>query len=417
MRIFGFPLQIRPGFIMFMLLIVLVNGASMGPWLAGSIAVFTLAHELGHAFAARRSGATARISLDFLAGYAAFAPTRPLKRRELAAISLAGPAVQIILGGAVLLAFGINPLSHDEFAGDYWSFAIWWAGPAIGIFNLIPVLPLDGGMFATQIIDYFVPGRGRSLMIKISVPLTAVGFVAMMLIDDLQPLAAFAAILLVLQLQQLSSLSAGAPDRQAAMLLQQRQLMADVEDTAWKTGRPGLLHSAHSMSPWWEAYALHRSGHSAATAVIIEDLVDPLADRPPWWPPNAASVEQLAPLVALLPRPLPEPTNATPEFSALTLLDVLRRTGCYEDGARYGSQLFKVRPSSLVAIETARCIAMLGQLDIAAQWLTVAGRVDGNHAALLGSLEHVAELQILRGRTDIEELIIQLRNDVRSLEQ
>ena len=70
MRIFGFPIQVRPGFAMFMLLIIIINGIPMGPWLAGSVAFFTVLHELGHAFAARRTGANARISLEFLAGYA-----------------------------------------------------------------------------------------------------------------------------------------------------------------------------------------------------------------------------------------------------------------------------------------------------------------------------------------------------------
>ena len=41
-------------------------------WLAISIAGFTLLHELGHAVAARRAGAKAEISLDFLAGYASY---------------------------------------------------------------------------------------------------------------------------------------------------------------------------------------------------------------------------------------------------------------------------------------------------------------------------------------------------------
>ncbi|MFM7082805.1 MAG: hypothetical protein ACKOYI_12785, partial [Actinomycetota bacterium] len=72
MKILGFPIQIRPGFLVFLLLIVFLNGVPLGTWLAGSVAVFTIAHELGHAVAARRTGATARISLDFLAGDASF---------------------------------------------------------------------------------------------------------------------------------------------------------------------------------------------------------------------------------------------------------------------------------------------------------------------------------------------------------
>jgi len=411
MRIFGFPVQIRPGFALFMLLIVVVNGVPMGPWLAGSVAFFTLFHELGHAVAARRTGATARISLDFLAGYASFAPTRPLKRWERAGISIAGPFTQVALGCVVLLALGVNPLDHEQFAADYWSFAIWWAGPAIGLFNLIPVLPLDGGNIAAEFIDFFAPGRGQTLMIKLSPPLTAIGFVAMVLVDNLRPLAAFAAILLVLQLQTMSASTSITPDRRAALLERQRQLAAEAEDTAWKTGRPGILQSPQVMSPWWEAYSLLRAGHSSATSVIVNDLLNTSNDRSPWWPPHAASNEQLAALVALLPRPLPEPTSETYEFSAMTLLAVLRRTGHYEDAARYGSLLFKVYPASVVAIETARNISMLGHHDTAAQWLTVAGRVDNQHQQLLAAVENFAELQALRGRTDIEELVIQLKNE------
>lgn len=411
MRIFGFPIQIRPGFALFMLLIVVVNGVPMGPWLAGSVAFFTLFHELGHAIAARRTGATARISLDFLAGYASFAPTRPLKRWERAGISLAGPFTQVALGCAVLIALGVNPLVHDQFAADYWSFAIWWAGPAIGVFNLIPVLPLDGGTIAAEIIDFFAPGRGRAVMVKLSPPLTALGFVAMVFVDNLRPLAAFAAILLVLQLQTMSASSSSTPDRRAALLERQRQLAAEAEDTAWKTGRPGILQSPQVMSPWWDAYSMLRAGHSSPTSVIINDLLNTATNRAPWWPPHAASNEQLAPVAAQLARPLPEPTSETSELSAMSLLMVLRRTGYYEDAARYGSLLFKVYPASVVAIETARSIAMLGHYDTAAQWLTVAGRVDNQHQQLLAALETTVELQALRGRTDIEELVIQLRNE------
>jgi len=410
MRIFGFSVQIRPGFALFMLLIIVINGVPMGPWLAGSVAVFTLIHELGHAIAARQTGATAKISLDFLAGYASFAPTRPLKRWERAGISMAGPFVQIALGCIVLLVLGVNPIDHDQFAADYWSFAIWWAGPAIGLFNLIPVLPLDGGTIVAEIIDFFTPGRGREIMVKLSPPLTAAGFIAMVMVDDLRPLAAFAAILLVLQLQTLSANAANNPDRRAALIERQRQLATEAEDTAWKTGRPGMLQSPQVMSPWWDAYSMLRSGHSSPTSVIVNDLLNTSKDRAPWWPPHAASAEQLAPLVELLPRPLPEPTSETSEFSALSLLAILRRTGHFEDAARYGSMLFKAHPSSHTAIETARCIAMIGHYDTAAQWLIVAGRVDNQPQQLLLAVEHSAELQVLRGRTDIEELVIQLRN-------
>ena len=53
-RLLGFPVHVRAGFVMFMVLIVVLYGGEFGLWLAGSLAVFTLIHELGHAVAARR---------------------------------------------------------------------------------------------------------------------------------------------------------------------------------------------------------------------------------------------------------------------------------------------------------------------------------------------------------------------------
>ena len=93
-----------------MVLVVIVNGAPLGVWLAAFIAGLTLLHELGHAVAARATGARAEISLDFLAGYASFVPTRPLKRWERAGISFAGPGIQIVVSVVALWAMGVHPL-------------------------------------------------------------------------------------------------------------------------------------------------------------------------------------------------------------------------------------------------------------------------------------------------------------------
>lgn len=398
MRILGFPVQIRPGFVLFMLLIVVVNGQPMGYWLAGSVTVFTLVHELGHAVAARRTGATARISLDFLAGYASFMPTRPLTRGERASIAVAGPAVQIILGVLVLIAMGVNPLSHADYASDYSSLAIWWAGPMIGLFNLIPVLPLDGGTIAGEIIDVFKPGRGRALMAKFSPPATAVAFVLMVLIDDLRPLAAFAAILLVLQMQLVSS---NTPVR---------RVHADAEDQAWKTGRPGMLVPPQVSSPWWEARQLLGAGREdAAIAVVLDDLAGRRAGQ--WWPPNAATAEQLEPVVARLVPRLPEPDEGDRTQSAAVLVDVLRRTGRNEVAARYGSGVFALSRSGHVAILVALCNAALGDDENAAQWLTVAARSDAEPTTLLSTLVNAPELARLRERPEIVDLIRALRSE------
>ena len=114
-RLLGFDVHVRPGFVMFMLLIVVLVGGEHGLWLAGALAAFTLLHELGHALAARRAGANAEISLNFLAGYASYVPTRPISRARQAWISFAGPVIQIAVSVAILVALGVNPLAPETF--------------------------------------------------------------------------------------------------------------------------------------------------------------------------------------------------------------------------------------------------------------------------------------------------------------
>ena len=144
-RLFGFPVHVRPGFYMFMVLVVFANGRELGLWLAGFIAVLTLIHELGHAFAARATGARAEISLDFLAGYASFVPTRQLKRWERAGISFAGPAVQIARQRARPAGDGRQPARIPGVGASDAAPRALVGGPVIGLFNLLPILPFDGG--------------------------------------------------------------------------------------------------------------------------------------------------------------------------------------------------------------------------------------------------------------------------------
>ena len=76
------------GFLLFVGLVAFINPGPLGLWLAGSLAVLTLLHELGHAVAARSAGAEAAISLDFMAGYTSFRSKRPISKPRRALISM-----------------------------------------------------------------------------------------------------------------------------------------------------------------------------------------------------------------------------------------------------------------------------------------------------------------------------------------
>jgi Zn-dependent protease len=202
-RLFGFRVEIRPGFLLFLVLVVLLYGGSQGLWAAGSIAVFTLIHELGHATAARATGSHAEISLDFLAGYASYVPRRPLTRWERAGIAVAGATAQFTSAVVVLLLLGANPFSRADIAANDATISIWWAGIALAVVNLIPILPLDGGSILGIFVEWLSPTRGRSAMLWFSVAVSSIGVASAIVMPVLQGFLPFAAVLLVLQVQML----------------------------------------------------------------------------------------------------------------------------------------------------------------------------------------------------------------------
>jgi Zn-dependent protease len=395
--------------VFFMVLIVFVNGGSFGLWLAAGIAVFTLAHELGHAIAARSTGAEAEISLDFLAGYASYVPTRDLARWERAGIAVAGPATQIVLGLAVLVVMGVQPFDRGDVTSSNAAFAIWWSGPMLGLVNLFPVLPLDGGTIAATALDRLSPGRGHRIMATISLPLTLVGLVVLALDDRWRFLTPFLAVLLVLQLQSFSRGSTrdaddiDSADGDTARMHPLRR----AEDDAWRGElRQPLDRRAvdgHvALSPWFRAHELLRSGApEAARSVLVDDLVQPGGvDGGRWWPPRAATAADLEQLVALLPRPLPD---ANP-YAATVLVEILLRIGSWREAADYGARAYARSPSAPLATLVARCVAALGEPDLAVRWLDAAA-LDGDASGVVADvIDNAAELNSIRWRHDVQAI-------------
>jgi stage IV sporulation protein FB len=157
-------------------------------WIA-SMFVSILVHELGHAFAFRYFGVDSRVVLYHLGGLAiptgSFGMGRSRRRMTQKAeiiVSAAGPAAQIVLtliATLLALAAGLQTntgieqwlidreiISTDRlvptrnvaiWATTYFfiSFNWWWA-----MINLVPVLPLDGGQIARNVIGIFQGDSG-----------------------------------------------------------------------------------------------------------------------------------------------------------------------------------------------------------------------------------------------------------------
>lgn len=100
-----------------------------------------LLHEISHALTARAFGLPVRgITLHFLGGHTEIERDSPTPGRDIL-ISAAGPAVSLAVSG---LAFVAHRLVDQPIA-EYILFGLYFANLVVGVFNLLPALPLDGG--------------------------------------------------------------------------------------------------------------------------------------------------------------------------------------------------------------------------------------------------------------------------------
>lgn len=175
-RIRGVPIYVAPSWLIIALLITVMFAPNVGydvPEIGGgkyavsfAFAVLlyasVLIHELGHAFTAMKFGVPVkRITLQLLGGVTEMGRESDTPRREFA-IAGAGPALSLLLGVAAwagIHALGGDPggLAGSTAAGNPDDSvglritlglldALMYANIAVGIFNLLPGLPLDGGI-------------------------------------------------------------------------------------------------------------------------------------------------------------------------------------------------------------------------------------------------------------------------------
>jgi len=155
-RVLGIPIFVNGSMILLAALVTVVYGNYVrgqldlpGPiaylvgfgfvvCLLGSV----LLHELGHALTARRFRIGVRgITLELLGGWTEMDRDAPTPRVD-ALVSLAGPAVSLILGGVATAAFLALP---DRTMAGQIAFQLAASNVLVALFNVLPGLPLDGG--------------------------------------------------------------------------------------------------------------------------------------------------------------------------------------------------------------------------------------------------------------------------------
>lgn len=177
-RLFGFPVHIQWMFWLLCLFLGMNFLQQDGPKGLGRFLIMTAVvlgsiiwHELGHAWARKRSGAPfSEITLHGMGGLCS-GPGR-FTRGESIFIAAAGPAASLILGALTyLLVF--TPGIRDEWTAFFVGQMLWvnvgWA-----IMNLLPILPLDGG----HIFAGIVGPKGASMVPKVGFVLALIVAIA-----------------------------------------------------------------------------------------------------------------------------------------------------------------------------------------------------------------------------------------------
>jgi len=173
-------LTVKLGFIILCLLIATlysVTGAQFVAWFA--VVFFSvLFHEFGHAIMASSFGKRSLIELSFMGGTTYFSQ-EGLKKWQLFLISLNGPLFGLgLFFAASYLKIGLDP-------GSIWSYAckitafinLFWT-----IFNLLPILPLDGGQLLRIVFEVIFKNKGLFFAgILSSAFSTALGLVSFLL--------------------------------------------------------------------------------------------------------------------------------------------------------------------------------------------------------------------------------------------
>ncbi|PZV09270.1 MAG: site-2 protease family protein [Leptolyngbya sp.] len=163
-NLFGIPFYVNVSWFLVLLLVTWQYGSGLAaafpylggalPWVLGlgaALMLFAsvLAHELGHSFAAMKQGIGVNSITLFLFGGLAALEKESETPKGAFWVAIAGPLVSFVLFGLFSVAGLVLPLS-GPMAGIVGLLA--YINLALGAFNLIPGLPLDGGNVLKSIV-------------------------------------------------------------------------------------------------------------------------------------------------------------------------------------------------------------------------------------------------------------------------
>ena len=169
---FGIPIYIDITFAL--LLLMFMWGAPIAYGLAGVmvLAVSVILHEFGHSLTARAFGyQTNDITISLIGGCASLIAL-PRKAWQELLTAIAGPAVSFALSGLALVALLFSRIENAWL--EYVVVDIFILNLMLGVFNLLPGFPMDGGRIFRSLLRSFLSRRQATYVAMLVGRVTAI---------------------------------------------------------------------------------------------------------------------------------------------------------------------------------------------------------------------------------------------------
>lgn len=155
-ELFGIPIYVDFSFAILLLIFVTSHHSfSFGLATALVLAISVVCHELGHALTARAFGfRTNDITISLLGGCASMIAL-PRKGWQEFLTALAGPAVSFALAFLVLLLDVFGVVIINDWLRNVLAY-LFYMNLMLGIFNLLPGFPMDGGRIFRSVMLAFL---------------------------------------------------------------------------------------------------------------------------------------------------------------------------------------------------------------------------------------------------------------------
>ena len=182
MQIKGVPLRVHPSWFLVFLYFTLsareqfetISNGQASIWSGWLIGVFTslllflsvLLHELAHSFVAIEEGIKVReITLFFLGGMTNLENECNTSKGSLK-IAISGPFVSLLLAFLMILFSNNISLSNIIFSNLFNQ--VGRLNLFIGVFNLLPIIPLDGGVILKSLVWHFTGSKKAGIKVALA---------------------------------------------------------------------------------------------------------------------------------------------------------------------------------------------------------------------------------------------------------